>query len=1566
MQRELVPASRSLGGTSDLTLLAPIRPGFVPSLESVTYTTRVRRTLDALHGARQAAHEHALARLLSDAVERVGVIHSVRVAVLAPQGQVLLAVTFDGSHDAYIRVLWQEVGPLLDLIFCSTVDYVTSHDHGFEAWLAWARRVQVETGFFYGPPDATARDVVVHRRLERMRRRGPTHPADEWTAVAPSAEAAVRNPYGARPDDPPVPPLDEYAQARELSEQTRHGLQALAGLYRLTDLYRPGTPDGITLRLAGINLLREFVALYGRGLPDDSRQEARNRFARQLDWLFPPLPDGAPGGADRHDVEPRRERPPLQPLDEASRADIQGGILRGYEGTTHGLLVLLAFDHAEAAARFIDAVRPTLTADAHDHAARAGTVFANLAFTPAGLRACGLDDDTLDLFPEDFRQGMAARAGLLGDVRVNHPRRWRLPRVFIAADQPPGEAQVDLAAVHAVLQWRCLAAPEAQEAVHHWDAGHPLQELLRRLAASGIAGLRILAVQSMKRQQIAVDGEGAPRVVEHFGYADGEGQPDVLGTRADPLQRVPLGEVLAGWHNVADVVPLPDDPGLSTVAATRLGWLRNGSFLALRQYRQDVAAFRAAVHAAAQVLHAEAGLPDLASAREVVLAKLMGRYPDGRPLVPRRRPGGLNDFDYRSDPHGEACPLHAHIRRAHPREAMPPGARPPRLMRRGMSWGPSFEADPQAERGLVFMAYNASLGEQFEVVQRWLVGGNSTGASSRQACPIVGVAESGEPRVFPFVQRNGAARVVGTVRFEEVTPPFDEPASVTRLDWGLYLFTPSLGVVARLGQSAWHAARQRPAAVGVPWQIARGRALLAHLQRVGAEADAATAIEAWKAAIEDPEAIDRLEAAALWAAIREDHGGVLRTPYGVLVASRALLQQVFRDRDRCSVSGQRRRMQRSIGDIALGFDGGSADGHAYWRAADPINAAIAALDPEGVFQLARAAATHKLDAIVDEARRQAQDTGAPSFQVQFDAREVVDEVLADLAEAWFGLRDGPHFARGGTDWAWREGERPLYPGHFTALSRYMFQPHPGPVPRELGERYGQALTRAMRQWVDAHRAAGTVPQAPGGGDAPITAAAWRHPHHADDPQFIASTLVGVLMGFTPTIIGAVLNVLREWHRDGAFARLRSLHAGQAMATLATLADARALLHEPMAAAARMRPMPQIGWREARQAFVLGEGAHAVTVQPGERIVTAMVSGTQESLVDGLPDGRLMFGGVREEGPGHPTHACPGYHQGIAAMLGTLAALVGRAEDLRALPQPQVFEVRGELRRRASPLPSPGDDDKRLWENAAACPVPLPAPGTRQGLVIAWGDSWLGYVLGRIDLQDALRDFGYDAPDDYCRPARWLRVADMAARIADFRQDLQDRYLPEGLRSIVLSGGGNDSVNSVLKQLVRPCGTPGAAVDRAALRVHLEGIAAHYRTLIRGIRTLPNGQPCRVPVLLHGYDHPVPVDKGFPQWLRHPFHDLGYRDPAAPDDRRRVDVAATARIMRTLIDRLNITLMRVAREFDNVHHVDLRGTAARLAPADPAAGWLDNMHPSAAGFRCMAARIAEVVEAAPPA
>jgi hypothetical protein len=47
-----------------------------------------------------------------------------------------------------------------------------------------------------------------------------------------------------------------------------------------------------------------------------------------------------------------------------------------------------------------------------------------VAFTWNGLRALGLDEASLATFPQEFKQGMASRAEILGDTGANHPDNW--------------------------------------------------------------------------------------------------------------------------------------------------------------------------------------------------------------------------------------------------------------------------------------------------------------------------------------------------------------------------------------------------------------------------------------------------------------------------------------------------------------------------------------------------------------------------------------------------------------------------------------------------------------------------------------------------------------------------------------------------------------------------------------------------------------------------------------------------------------------------------------------------------------------------------------------------------------------------------------------------------------------------------------------------------------------------------------------------------------------------------------------------------------------------------------
>ena len=47
-----------------------------------------------------------------------------------------------------------------------------------------------------------------------------------------------------------------------------------------------------------------------------------------------------------------------------------------------------------------------------------------VALTWNGLRALGVDEASLATFPEEFKQGMVARAEMLGDTGENHPGNW--------------------------------------------------------------------------------------------------------------------------------------------------------------------------------------------------------------------------------------------------------------------------------------------------------------------------------------------------------------------------------------------------------------------------------------------------------------------------------------------------------------------------------------------------------------------------------------------------------------------------------------------------------------------------------------------------------------------------------------------------------------------------------------------------------------------------------------------------------------------------------------------------------------------------------------------------------------------------------------------------------------------------------------------------------------------------------------------------------------------------------------------------------------------------------------
>lgn len=1565
MRRDLQIKTGSLAGTSDFRVLAPIKKGLVPSLDAVTYKTRVKRVLRTLQAGRTGGFEYELARILSDAVQRVGCIHSVGIAVLESEDKaleaedkVLLTVTFDGAWEAYIRIIWQKVTRLLDLVFCNTENYVLGYENSYEKWGIWLKQAQSDAYFLSATPSLTVDDTRYLQMEERVYRREAGDSAESRVTgirIPTPEEIAERSIFaynGMAGIDPTNAGFGKPLRVEEAGRPPfRQGVRALVGLYRLADLYPSNTPDGVILHRAAHELLPEF----DRMLADSSTYQlgikrALKRFPEAMRWLAKP--------SDVPDVRkslpvPLPEEPPLQSAD-----NVQGGILQSYPDFDHGCLLLLQFASPAGLATFLKSLRVTSQADQLEQ----GAIATNIAFTVEGLRAAGLSDEEVRELPDDFVQGMERRAGLLGDLRVNHPRRWRLPALNwgdgvnardIGEDDPA--PRIDLSAVHVVVQVRMRATSAVSTAT-------PRAQLMAAMEALVAVhpDVKPLSLQWMQRQRNA-----KREFEEHFGFVDSNSDPVLSRSKAGDRfsNQIHLGELLCGYPNLADEAsPLSEAPD-------RVGaLLRDGSFLVIRKLRQDVAALDKCLNEAVTDT-AAAGHP---LTRDELKAKMMGRWPGGtpkagEPLADAADPHS-NNFHFNNDRAGALCPLQAHIRRANPRNTAPAkGSRPPRIVRRGMSYGPSVDAgDPASldqERGLIFMAYNSSLGEQFEVLQRWLNGGNSSSSYSGSSDPLTGFAEAGRRRYFRFSDQGKTVRMA----LDGSDKLHDEPHPFVRLEWGAYLFVPSKTALSTLQARAAETRKQGPRA---PWSAAAGEIEINRLRDVEKRFGSQEAITAWKAALEDPDAATDFTTASIWAAIRERHGGVLQTPFGVLVAERTLADDVLLNTSgNLSVNGYLPRMRQSFGAIYLGLD---AHNPAYSRDSAACNDAIMALDKEVAFQQARDSTRAALQALVDDAIGYARDDGESSWDLTLDVRELVDPLLADFCEEWFGLsQDGNFFARNGFRWDWKPGQPPNYPGHFVAPSRYFFQPHPGQDVKDVGEAHGVALRTAMKDFLRSH--------------AQIKAPIARKILESEPGQnldFAARTLIGAVIGFVPTVNGNILRILNEWLREGNLWALRARLGGTAASGFL---DACNRLGSDFIPAMQLRTVPETLWRTAAAAHTIGEGPDRVNVAPGEIVVVSAISATQQSLQEGSPELYQAFGGNRRA-TSHPTHACPGADPALAVMLGFFSALVESPLPLRAGPGPLTLSLDGRLKQLspAARLDRPATTARtradvmyraqRLGRFRDAQAFQLRGERDRDVTVplMTIGDSWLCDIDGFNDLASALRKLGYSFVGGDYAASPGMRLAQMAD--GDYLARVKEFLLSPGAnppKALLLGGGGNDVVTpdllanppkpAPLFRLLARSTEPEPLVEAEVHQFVEIELRGYFQQIINEVRSVTS-----IPILIHGYDHPIPDGRPLLDpdghvfagpWIQPIFAQRGYDIPAFPTGS--ADLTRAREVTRSLIDRLNNVIAGFADGHRQIYHVNLTGRLAASFgdPANYASLWDNELHANAAGFDVLAAVVA---------
>src|SRR5919112_6819552 len=378
------------------------------------------------------------------------------------------------------------------------------------------------------------------------------------------------------------------------------------------------------------------------------------------------------------------------------------------------------------------------------------TRWLTVALTWNGLRALGVDEASLATFPEEFRQGMVARAAMLGDVGANHPDNW-----------VGGLASTELHAL--VILFACDVAERERTVQEH-------QKFLEQYP--GVEALSYLDLEALPPLEYHHD---------HFGYRDRlthfaiEGTDDVPTPGSDPPLKP--GEFFLGYPDEENPAPpLPQPEILS----------RNGSYVAYRQLQEHVGAFR-------DFLREHGGeTPD---GQELIAAKMMGRWRSGAPLIlaPERDDPALaadpqrnNDFNYaKMDPHGYAIPLGSHIRRLNPRDTAVNLQRR-KIIRRGATYGPLLPEDaPEdgVDRGVAAFVICASLVRQFEFIQNVWINDPNFHELGNERDPIIGNQDGTFDFTMP--KRPIRRKITGLPAF-------------TTVKGGAYFFLPGLKALRHL------------------------------------------------------------------------------------------------------------------------------------------------------------------------------------------------------------------------------------------------------------------------------------------------------------------------------------------------------------------------------------------------------------------------------------------------------------------------------------------------------------------------------------------------------------------------------------------------------------------------------------------------------------------------------------------------------------------------------------------------------------------------------------------------
>lgn len=251
-----------------------------------------------------------------------------------------------------------------------------------------------------------------------------------------------------------------------------------------------------------------------------------------------------------------------------------------------------------------------------------------------------------------------------------------------------------------------------------------------------------------------------------------------------------------------------------------------------------------------------------------------------------------------------------------------------------------------------------------------------------------------------------------------------------------------------------------------------------------------------------------------------------------------------------------------------------------------------------------------------------------------------------------------------------------------------------------------------------------------------------------------------------------------------------------------------------------------------------------------------------------------------------------------------------------------------------------------------------------GVLVAEGDSWFDYPLK--DVLSCLEDeHGYDVES---LAHKGDRVENMA--YADGQLDVLSRRIEKLIRqgnipkAILLSGGGNDIAGDEFGMLLNHKLSPISGLNNNVVDGVMERLRHAYLTIISAVTYLcKEGVGKEIPILIHGYDYPIPDGRGFMGgWgpLPGPWLEPGFREKGFDQMPERL------KMVTNLIDSLNSMLQQVANEprfAGNVIYIDLRGTLSKNLETYKK-DWSNELHPSGSGFSMVTKKFAAILKKLP--